>query len=790
MLKEFEKELVGLIDFDVHPKSKLLLDFSKNLKSYLLDSERTMNSSNLKKAILVLLLLEYEEYSALLFLNNAPKLKLSIKEKIEEFNAILKQKDFRKDLELDKYDVKDFGCLLSSSQKAHSYSDGSEIEKTLFDIVSSAKDTSIYSSELQKECTSWVNTYHFSPDRHHLLKPLEGLIKDKNVLELGCGCGAISRYLGEVASSLVAVEGSINRGKVAAERCRDLPNVNVIIDLIQDLEFEAQFDVVTLIGVLEYSQIYVDSDDPIGHVIQKAKQYLKPNGILIVAIENQLGLKYFAGAPEDHGVGIMAGINDIYSDEDPITFGKKELENKFIGEGFEKVDTYLAFPDYKLPSLIVHPNYTLSPDKFNLSDIVAGTAIHDGQPITNPTFSLESTLRLIERNGLLSDLANSHLFVCHKEQPIFDYKPQVIASYFSPKRNKNTRQHIEFIDNNGTTRVKRTQFDETGSPIVSEEPLVEGNVYRFSLHKIIQKQRWDAEELIPWFELWLNALRKFQYESGIDDNQSDKLPGKYLDALPRNMIVDANNDVEFIDLEWDYPTCVPFDLVAFRGVVVTLGGISSVAQPKDESFVSRINLVKYLLRALSISVDINLFQHMFKEINSHFSATFNTGSLNEKASLEEFINLPHFTVRSYKENQQTRLSELCLYWAEEPNAFSEENTIKQTFQASATEQLFNIDIPRNPITSLRLDIANKEGLFLLNECKIQANDGRVVWDLNIEKPNFSGVGEMEFLSVQAGKQIAIKSTGKDPKFTLDLSNVKEAVFSTGAVLSLQMSSFF
>lgn len=696
----------------------------------------------------------------------------------------------RSGLETKYHFVSELNVWLPQIVKSHSYSDGDSAEHELFRVVASASNVSLYSEQLIQYCTSWVNTYHFSPDRHHLLKPLEGLIKDKNVLELGCGCGAISRYLGEVASSLVAVEGSINRGKVAAERCRDLPNVNVIIDLIQDLEFEAQFDVVTLIGVLEYSQIYVDSDDPIGHVIQKAKQYLKPNGILIVAIENQLGLKYFAGAPEDHGVGIMAGINDIYSDEDPITFGKKELENKFIGEGFEKVDTYLAFPDYKLPSLIVHPNYTLSPDKFNLSDIVAGTAIHDGQPITNPTFSLESTLRLIERNGLLSDLANSHLFVCHKEQPIFDYKPQVIASYFSPKRNKNTRQHIEFIDNNGTTRVKRTQFDETGSPIVSEEPLVEGNVYRFSLHKIIQKQRWDAEELIPWFELWLNALRKFQYESGIDDNQSDKLPGKYLDALPRNMIVDANNDVEFIDLEWDYPTCVPFDLVAFRGVVVTLGGISSVAQPKDESFVSRINLVKYLLRALSISVDINLFQHMFKEINSHFSATFNTGSLNEKASLEEFINLPHFTVRSYKENQQTRLSELCLYWAEEPNAFSEENTIKQTFQASATEQLFNIDIPRNPITSLRLDIANKEGLFLLNECKIQANDGRVVWDLNIEKPNFSGVGEMEFLSVQAGKQIAIKSTGKDPKFTLDLSNVKEAVFSTGAVLSLQMSSFF
>jgi len=586
------------------------------------------------------------------------------------------------------------------------------------------------------------------------------------------------------------VKGSVNRGKVAAERCRDLPNVNIVIDLIQDLEFEAQFDVVTLIGVLEYSQIYVDSDDPIGHVIQKAKQYLKPNGILIVAIENQLGLKYFAGAPEDHGVGIMAGINDIYTNKDPITFGKKELETKFISEGFKKVDTYLAFPDYKLPSLIVHPLYTRSPNKFDLSDIVAGTAIHDGQPIAKPTFSLESTLRLIERNGLLPDMANSHLFVCHKAPPIFEYKPQVIASYFSPKRNRTTRQYIEFIDNGGTTTVNRTQFDESGSSIVTEEQLVEGNIYRFSLHKIVQRDNWKVEELVPWFKVWLSQLRKFQIDEGSTGNQLSQIPGKYLDALPRNMIVSATNDIEFIDLEWNYPGNVYFDLVAFRGVVVTLGGITSVAQPNDASFVSRINLVKYLLRELSISVDINQFQGAFREINSYFSASFNTGSLNENASLEEFINLPHFTVRGSKEEQQTRLAELCLYWAEEPNAFSEEKTVKQSFQASASEQIFNIQIPHKRINSLRLDISNKEGMFLLGECKIQAKDGSVVWDLNTEEPNYSGVGEMEFLSLQGGKQIAIKSTGKDPKFTLDLSNVEEDVFGSGAVLLLRMSSFF
>ncbi len=57
------------------------------------------------------------------------------------------------------------------------------------------------------------------------------------------------------------------------------------------------FDVVTLIGVLEYARVY---GGPGGEVklLQQARSYLKPDGLLVLAMENQLGLKYFAGIPE------------------------------------------------------------------------------------------------------------------------------------------------------------------------------------------------------------------------------------------------------------------------------------------------------------------------------------------------------------------------------------------------------------------------------------------------------------------------------------------------------------
>src|SRR5580658_7624147 len=85
------------------------------------------------------------------------------------------------------------------------YSDGVEVEGRLFDIVSRATDRSTFSSELITCITDWPSEYHLSRARHCLLRPLN-IQPGSKVLELGCGCGAITRYLGEIGAEVVAVE--------------------------------------------------------------------------------------------------------------------------------------------------------------------------------------------------------------------------------------------------------------------------------------------------------------------------------------------------------------------------------------------------------------------------------------------------------------------------------------------------------------------------------------------------------------------------------------------------------
>lgn len=67
----------------------------------------------------------------------------------------------------------------------------------------------------------------------------------------------------------------------------------------------------------------------------KIKKLLRPDGKLLIAIENKYGLKYWCGAPEDHSGIPFDGINDYKYSNIARTFSKKQLENIIKQSGFE-----------------------------------------------------------------------------------------------------------------------------------------------------------------------------------------------------------------------------------------------------------------------------------------------------------------------------------------------------------------------------------------------------------------------------------------------------------------------
>ena len=116
------------------------------------------------------------------------------------------------------------GVWSQSEFQSIDYSDGEEVEQRLQHIIDTASDVSSLSLELRQHCTDWPTIYHLSGLRANILRPFE-ITRYHDVLEVGAGCGALRRYLGECGASVLALEGSLRRARIARSRTRDLDNV-------------------------------------------------------------------------------------------------------------------------------------------------------------------------------------------------------------------------------------------------------------------------------------------------------------------------------------------------------------------------------------------------------------------------------------------------------------------------------------------------------------------------------------------------------------------------------------
>lgn len=235
------------------------------------------------------------------------------------------------------------------------YSDGA-VEDELLNIV---KTTAVSDyNRVIAEKKDWAILYHLSHIRENILSwyPLNGTEK---VLEIGSGCGAVTGALADRASSVTCVELSKKRSLINAYRHKEKDNIEIRLGNFQDVEahLDTDYDVITLIGVLEYAVHYIDSENPYVDFLKIVMRHLRPGGKLIIAIENRLGMKYFAGCTEDHSGRFFEGIEGYYQDSKVRTYARPELEKIFKEAGITGATWYYPFPDYKLPLEIYSDNY-------------------------------------------------------------------------------------------------------------------------------------------------------------------------------------------------------------------------------------------------------------------------------------------------------------------------------------------------------------------------------------------------------------------------------------------------
>ncbi len=237
------------------------------------------------------------------------------------------------------------GCLVLRPSDDR-YLDGAE--QRVADVVARASDLSSLSDELDIAARGWAQRYHLSASRANLLRALR-LPDSARALDVGAGCGAITRFLGERCAVVDALEPVAARASVARLRTRDLPAVEVFVGRVDDLPPQPSYDLVTCIGVFEYAAGGGAEPEPYQTFLDHIAAVLRPGGTLVLGIENRIGVKYLAGAPEDHS-GRVWDFAEGYPRSGPArTFVRPVLEEMLSTAG-SAANSFTHFPITSSPA--------------------------------------------------------------------------------------------------------------------------------------------------------------------------------------------------------------------------------------------------------------------------------------------------------------------------------------------------------------------------------------------------------------------------------------------------------
>lgn len=192
--------------------------------------------------------------------------------------------------------------------------------------------------------------------------------KNSVILDIGAGMGRSSIPLARISKEIIAFDQSLDRMRFLKRRAKQegLDNISIFVGDLFDLPLEERsFDVVAMNGILEWvgkTDRYNNPKTAQLEALKICKRLLKPEGYLYVGIENRVALSYLQGV--DHSglrftsymPRFLANIYTKYRTGEPYntyTYNKNGLIKLFEETGFSSIETYLPYPGYNLPQILI-----------------------------------------------------------------------------------------------------------------------------------------------------------------------------------------------------------------------------------------------------------------------------------------------------------------------------------------------------------------------------------------------------------------------------------------------------
>lgn len=310
---------------------------------------------------------------------------------------------------------------------------------------------------------------------------------------------------------------------------------------------------------------------------ERLKQYasfLKEDGQLLLAVPNRLGLKYFAGCQDDVYDAYFAGPEGYADGMTKQALSRKEYISLLKEAGWEEVECYYPYPDYRFPTVIYSSEYLPGQDELNEN-------IQNFDKDRYVFFEETKVYNSLLKEGLFEEFSNAFFFACRCMGRQTKKGEKVLYSKFSMERDERFQIRTDIV---------RT---ENGGRIVRKHPLTsEARRHLGRMEENYRKLQREAENgpvcfcpvtcvdgvaEFPWIkgEPLQQKLQKF-LEQG-DKEAAEQLILKYIEVLrqlPQEQIADVDlifpnilvdDDVwNVIDYEWSFEEKIPQQWILYR----------------------------------------------------------------------------------------------------------------------------------------------------------------------------------------------------------------------------------
>ncbi len=512
------------------------------------------------------------------------------------------------------------GIFSLNGNQEEGHTNDSVQEKHLEEILVNASDLSSDSDELQSSIRGLFSEYHLSSKRARLLSAFDYAESVKEVLEVGCGCGVISRCLGELmpGARIISVEENMRRAGIAALRTRDLTNVHAVSASYYELRPRGSFDLVACIGFLEYAPMYFRAGNPFQKALELMHDALDSGGTLLLAIENQFGLKYLIGHSEDHTDLAFEGVQGYPRTGGNIrTFGRADLTRMLKESGFRTIEYFYPVPDHKLTEAIF--SESILSGQHDVSSVVAGYKSRSyGNPAYTPICDEQLAWLELGRNRLIPQYANSFFVIAGKQEERAEVTASWEAISFATKRSRrfwNMTLYKGF--DTGTPIKTRIQLYPEASrsdgvlrfPMKQESSLwIEGENLLLLIKKQLAKDEIDTQGLVELLQKWVGYLISHQ-----EEDAQGVISGRYLEAIPQNLVLDRSGEIVFVDDEWEWDEDLEIKTVVLRGLYgVLLSNRRALERHRYLGRGSKLGFLRYMCEVLAGRVKPRDWYHFIR----------------------------------------------------------------------------------------------------------------------------------------------------------------------------------